>query len=673
MDKNISSTPDKTSKELLQEATRKTLNFTKETIIKLYKAIDSLDKNIGRRMTNDSDNKILKIAKNNLVKILIAAGVGYWWVQIYNIIKNDIHPENVVIKTPETFFDIKYYLDISGKSINVPYIQKEVLLEEMPTAYDNILYAKSINGVNTVEETNIYTTCQRMTGLENKINEYGTKYNIPANKLIWLIMLESEGLPNLWNKSLKYKYNCYGCTQLSVEAGKFYGAIHNITKKNKKGKKYTITQDDRDNIDFALDATCKFLTEVHWKYVKAWYMDTNRSLTFASYHMGETHMHKILDIAQKKTHRKPSTMQDLIEINDKDLANEFMSLKDESYKYYPKLLAAWRIYDLYKSNRNEFNTNVQKFIDSPIKRKPSLAEEWPWYGDGSYYTDTTDLKKAMLTHEICWIYAHNGDLILDNNIWENTDNANEKEMMHMTSKASRWVLKFLSFYCPFTIKVTSLTRSEEYNSKSVYNTKKKKWTSHATGCAIDIWFPKKLEQKRHLQRVLYGLEVQGKIAFITEWDHLHVVLNPKYKKHFESIVDNTYIFQPNEEKLSPSDEKSISPQNIIKDTVSHQNVVKNKEYIWIQVQERFGPSIVRDGFDYIKISTNKAGERYFVYKYAIKNNWTPWDVALAFKSAFPRFSTHQILVTDKSWTLYKTGTKLNSWELAYLKVNMKAK
>jgi hypothetical protein len=33
------------------------------------------------------------------------------------------------------------------------------------------------------------------------------------------------------------------------------------------------------------------------------------------------------------------------------------------------------------------------------------------------------------------------------------------------------------------------------------------------------------------------LEVQGKIAFITERNHFHAVINPKYRDYFEDIVD----------------------------------------------------------------------------------------------------------------------------------------
>jgi hypothetical protein len=51
-------------------------------------------------------------------------------------------------------------------------------------------------------------------------------------------------------------------------------------------------------------------------------------------------MGKILRAAYKETGRKPATMQDLIGMNEESVAYEFMRLKDESYKYYPKLLAA---------------------------------------------------------------------------------------------------------------------------------------------------------------------------------------------------------------------------------------------------------------------------------------------------------------------------------------------
>jgi hypothetical protein len=86
--------------------------------------------------------------------------------------------------------------------------------------------------------------------------------------------------------------------------------------------------------------------------------------------------------------------------------------------------------------------------------------------------------------------------------------------MNMTSKACRWLVKFISHYFPYDFKITSLTRSQEYNDR-IYNTKGK-WTSHSTGMAMDIWFPHTWEKKKYLKRILYGLEIQGKIAFLQE-------------------------------------------------------------------------------------------------------------------------------------------------------------
>lgn len=473
------------------------------------------ENNISRR---DFLKKLWIVAWSTVV-------LATWWKLLYNLIADD---------EIQTLFNKKYYLDISG-GVTEEYMDHELLFEEMPTVYDNILYAKEINWKKNVKDTVIYKTCTRMQPLENTINAYAAKYHIPANKLLWLIFLESEGKANAGNKWLGYRYNCYGYAQLSVLVWKEYWAI----KKDSKGR----WRDRRDNLETALDTTCKFLTDIHKKRTDHGHNDNNRSLTFASYHMWETHMNKILEVAQNKANTKANNMQDLIGLNNKEVANEFMDLQDESYKYYPKLLAAWRIYSLFKSNRNQFNKNVQVFLESPIKRKPSLSEEYVRYGKNNYYKDNEDIKKGMESGELFGVKKINKNVQIDDEIWIKKINSQseithkeQKELMKMSSKAIRWLIKFISSHYRFDIKLTSLIRSEAYNE--VLSGVKGKRTSHATWYAVDLWFPSNWEKKKYLKWILYWLEVQGKIAFIQENNHFHVIINPKHKDFFENIVDN---------------------------------------------------------------------------------------------------------------------------------------
>lgn len=454
----------------------------------------------------------------------------------------------------DMLFDEKYYLNLKWK-VDAPYMDRHVLLEEMPTVYDNIIYAKGITGkdivsrfataqnARKVNNTVTYKTCVRMQLLESTINNYAAKYNIPANKLLGLIFLESEGKANTGNKWLWYPYNCYGYTQISVQVWKKYWAI----TKNDQGQWI----DWRDDLATALDTTCRFLTDIHKRRTDHGHDDNNRSLTFASYHMWETHMSKILRVAHNKANMKADNMQDLIGLNNKEVGSEFMELKDESYKYYPKLLAAWRIYDLFKWNRWQFNHNIEEFINSPIRRKPSLAEEYIWHWSGPYYDKNTDLKQDMEEWGLFWAKSKPQNLEIDHNIWQqmfiskqeknlsphqqSTLKRERQEWMRMSSKATRWLIKFISYYFPYHVKVTSLTRSQEYNDR-IYNSHGK-WTSHATGMALDLWFPAGIENKRYLKWILYGLEVQGKIAFLQEKNHFHITINPKYKSYFEWIID----------------------------------------------------------------------------------------------------------------------------------------
>lgn len=100
--------------------------------------------------------------------------------------------------------------------------------------------------------------------------------------------------------------------------GKTYGAIVEKKTTDRKGRVKTKIEDHRDEINYALDATCKYLTHLHGLYG-----DDNRSLSFAAYHMGETHMRNILNKA-RKINPDVKNLQDLVEINDKNLAVELM-------------------------------------------------------------------------------------------------------------------------------------------------------------------------------------------------------------------------------------------------------------------------------------------------------------------------------------------------------------
>lgn len=430
----------------------------------------------------------------------------------------------------ELLFDEKYYINL--QKTNKELVEKDVLFENMPTAYDNILYAQDIRDHQIMwQNTTIHHTCDRIRWVEENIKNYAAKYGIPYSKLLWLVMLESAGKATAGSKKW-----CYGWTQLSTLMGKTYGAIVEKKVKGKKGKIKTKIEDHRDEINYALDATCQYLTHLHTLY---W--DDNRSLSFAAYHMGETHMRNILKKA-RNINPDIKNLQDLVEINDKELAVELMWLLDESYKYYPKLLAAGRIYDTFKKDRNTFKENIKQYIDMPITRKPSLAEEYPWFWD-KQFKDVADMKKAMQDGELFGIKSNDfvENSLWFNKIWEYTKDENELEFMHMTSKAVWWLAVLLMSHCDKKIIINSLTRSTSYNDK-IYAAKwqkvKNKRTAHATGMTLDLDIPAKRNDLLYLKYILYTLELQGKISFLEEsGTHFHININPKFKEFFESIVE----------------------------------------------------------------------------------------------------------------------------------------
>lgn len=58
-------------------------------------------------------------------------------------------------------FDEKYYLDLQKTDKEL--VEKDVLFEQMPTAYDNILYAQDIRDHQIMRQnTTIHHTCDRM-------------------------------------------------------------------------------------------------------------------------------------------------------------------------------------------------------------------------------------------------------------------------------------------------------------------------------------------------------------------------------------------------------------------------------------------------------------------------------------------------------------------------------
>lgn len=427
-------------------------------------------------------------------------------------------------------YDESYYLELEETKAKL--VDENVLFEQMPTAYDNILYAQDASNKLMRQNTAINKTCKRMEGVEENIRKYATKYHMPYGKLLGLVMIESAGKAQAGD--VKW---CYGWTQLSVLMGKTYGIIGTKEIRNKKGKVIrTQKYDYRDKIDYALDATCQYLT-----HLQSLYPSDNRSFAFAAYHMGETHMKKVIAHA-KKINPDIKNLQDLVQINDKALGVELMDLKDESYKYYPKILAASRIYETYKTDHDTFKENIQQYISAPFTRKPSLAEEYPWFGK-KQFKNTADMKLAMENGEIFGIRKNDfaTDHIKFHGIGQYTKDPDELELMKMTSKATWWLATLLMSHYDKQLIINSLTRNVAYNDK-IYADKwietKNKRTSHATGMTLDLDLPEKKEDRLYLKYILYTLELQWKISFLEELNtHFHVNINPAFKQYFESIAD----------------------------------------------------------------------------------------------------------------------------------------
>jgi len=543
-----------------------------------------------------------------------------------------------------------------------PLVDKNILEDQYLGVYDNIIYAKEMKRNIPVEESVVFATCQRISNIEKKIDQYARMHNVPFDLLLGLVLVESEGKAHAGNKSLKSDYYCYGYTQISVLMGKAYNVILPGRKKNTR-------IDHRDNLDSSLDATCKILSDFHNRFVSRWYADKDRSITFSAYHMGEPNMDNILKLAEKASGKKPQQMLDVYMINDKDLAVKFLSLDDESYKYYPKLMVAWSIYQLYTNDIDAFKQNIQVYLDAPFSRRPSLAEEYPWYQDAPYYPDSAHLVAGMQSGELVGVLALDNDIIIDDQIWSFAKSKEKKELMRMASPAVRGFLKFLSHHCPFDIKVSSLTRSEHYNSAYIYKTTQKKWTSHATGLALDLGLPPNRENMLHLYRTLYQLELQWMIAFLKEKNHFHISINPEYRDFFASIAlgkstnkgfacsrkkeqKEHKVPEANPQSKEDTRTYQVTPWMIRK--TSHKNLLQQRSIGW---------------FNFLRVSHGPQGQ-YYIYKYFIKYWWKPIDVRQRFLESFPDAQKNTILITDGWWTPHKEQKRFSAWDSVYVKVRI---
>jgi hypothetical protein len=142
---------------------------------------------------------------------------------------------------------------------------------------------------------------------------------------------------------------------------------------------------------------------------------------------------------------------------------------DESYKYYPKVLAAGRIYTTYKTDHKKFKENIQQYISAPFTRKPSLAEEYPWFGD-KQYNDKDDIKNAMENGELYGAKKTKltQESIEYHNIGQYTKDRERKELMKMSSKSTWGLVSLLISYLGEKLIINSLTRDGTYNDL-VYN------------------------------------------------------------------------------------------------------------------------------------------------------------------------------------------------------------
>lgn len=145
--------------------------------------------------------------------------------------------------------------------------------------------------------------------------------------------------------------------------------------------------------------------------------------------MGETHMSHILKAARAQSDTV-KTFQDVLEVNNKKLATTMMSLKNESYKYYPRLLAAGRVFNDFKHNRERFNKNLQEYIDMPISRKPSLAEEYIWFGEKQFET-FQEVKEKMENGKLYGL--KNSEKIKYHKVGTLTKDEEKKELLKMTT------------------------------------------------------------------------------------------------------------------------------------------------------------------------------------------------------------------------------------------------
>jgi hypothetical protein len=59
-----------------------------------------------------------------------------------------------------------------------------VLIEQMPTAYDNNIYAQNIARIDTVQDSKVYKDCERMSKIAGKVSTYATKHEMPFEKLM---------------------------------------------------------------------------------------------------------------------------------------------------------------------------------------------------------------------------------------------------------------------------------------------------------------------------------------------------------------------------------------------------------------------------------------------------------------------------------------------------------
>ncbi len=460
-------------------------------------------------------------------------------------------------------------------------------LEDDLDAYSRRMARVHEKSVLQINQRDIVDQCAMIDrDYENIIKNASDNYGIPISTLEAMILIESGGDPTARSGSA---YERSGLCKISLENARKFGLKVDIERSNnltmqidefyvklKQGKidnahfEKVVRQlqekrreiDERFNPEKSLDMMAKYLRQgidmfgaldlAVWSYragnedvAKTMYKfmspDVPTKLSLSNGTISED-ASKIGRWTKNQGSSLAQVSYQVAEGRHPNTESFLSSLKEKSHLYYFDVLAAERIFSIFRSNPDELLQMSDAYNEVKITRIPDLEQELGWFRPDQkerMYEDVSQLKKGY-EHGLLVPFPNDqkvfGFSIDDDPVSGiGVKDFGNRNLYQGASKEVVGLLMYLGNKLRGKAEVfaTSGVRTKAYQEKL----ESSKHSTHIFGQGVDIGYSSlSPEQKNAINDELVTMQKLGLICYtLKEGDHFHIAVNPEAKGMFEKI------------------------------------------------------------------------------------------------------------------------------------------